>query len=85
MVSDVNLQPYTAAPVFFDRGIAKPATREISSLSMERCDGEELLATLFEIPESEFPALVGRGIIRIDCVCVVYPETWVVGRAINPD
>ena len=64
------------APVFFERGIARPETREISSLSMEPIveggmaassetwaaahgpDG--LLATYFEIPGEEFPALAAR-------------------------
>jgi len=80
------------APVFFQRGIASPGTREISSLSMEPIggggsrgadtqgeediDSEEasqdnvettiahgssgLLATYFEIPGDEFPALAAR-------------------------
>lgn len=77
-----------AAPVFFERGIASPETREISSLSMEPVvirsggggignegEGEAstaakeseaahgpdgLLATYFEIPGDEFPALAAR-------------------------
>lgn len=68
------------APVFFERGIASPETREISSLSMEpiviageggregddmtrslECWGPDgLLATYFEIPGDEFPALAAR-------------------------
>ncbi|KAJ8631607.1 hypothetical protein MRB53_024930 [Persea americana] len=42
-----------AAPVFFDRGIAKQETGEISSLSVEPCQGETLIITVFEINKSE--------------------------------
>ena len=58
------------APVFFERGIADEKTREISSLSMEALepgvDPREahgprgLVATYFEIPGEEFPALAAR-------------------------
>ncbi|RYR12977.1 hypothetical protein Ahy_B04g070219 isoform D [Arachis hypogaea] len=41
------------APVFFERGIAKPETMEISSLSVEPCEGETLIVTVFEIRKSE--------------------------------
>ncbi|KAH1209164.1 hypothetical protein HKD37_15G042710 [Glycine soja] len=41
------------APVFFERGIAKPETMEISSLSVEPCEGETLVVTVFEIRKSE--------------------------------
>ena len=41
------------APVFFERGIAKEETGEISSLSVEPCEGEILLVTVFEIKRSE--------------------------------
>ncbi|XP_017409852.1 uncharacterized protein LOC108322313 isoform X1 [Vigna angularis] len=41
------------APVFFERGIAKPETMEISSLSVEPCEGETLVVTMFEIRKSE--------------------------------
>ncbi|KAL9240271.1 hypothetical protein vseg_014511 [Gypsophila vaccaria] len=48
------------APIFFERGIAKPETKEISSLSVEPCEGEELIVTVFEIQESEVPAFIDR-------------------------
>ncbi|KAK9084287.1 hypothetical protein Scep_030758 [Stephania cephalantha] len=48
------------APIFFDRGIANPQTREISSLSVEPCEGERLVVTVFEIKESEIPDFIER-------------------------
>ncbi|KAE8720532.1 Mono-/di-acylglycerol lipase [Hibiscus syriacus] len=48
------------APIFFDRGIAKPETKEISSLSVEPCEGETLIVTVFEIKKSEIPAFIER-------------------------
>ncbi|KAK6772761.1 hypothetical protein RDI58_027999 [Solanum bulbocastanum] len=48
------------APIFFERGIAKPETKEISSLSVEPCEGGTLIVTLFEIPRSEIPAFIER-------------------------
>ena len=58
------------APVFFERGIADGKSREISSLSMEALEpGDDpreahgpcgLVATYFEIPGAEFPALAAR-------------------------
>ncbi|BBG93145.1 hypothetical protein Prudu_001067 [Prunus dulcis] len=41
------------APIFFERGIAKPETKEIASLSVEPCEGESLIVTVFEITKSE--------------------------------
>ncbi|KVH91691.1 hypothetical protein Ccrd_006286 [Cynara cardunculus var. scolymus] len=41
------------APIFFERGIAKPETKEVSSLSVEPCEGESLIVTVFEIKKSE--------------------------------
>uniref|UniRef100_A0A2N9H8I2 Uncharacterized protein n=1 Tax=Fagus sylvatica TaxID=28930 RepID=A0A2N9H8I2_FAGSY len=49
-----------AAPIFFERGIAKPETKEISSLSVEPCEGETLVVTVFEIKKSEIPAFIKR-------------------------
>ena len=43
------------AGIFFQRGIARPETGEISSLSCEECPEEHIVVTLFEIestPES---------------------------------
>ncbi|KAL3144918.1 hypothetical protein ABBQ32_003427 [Trebouxia sp. C0010 RCD-2024] len=40
------------ASVFFQRGIARSETGEISSLSCEPCHGEELIVSVFEIPGS---------------------------------
>ncbi|XP_030528082.1 uncharacterized protein LOC115739211 [Rhodamnia argentea] len=48
------------APIFFERGIAKPETKEISSLSVESCEGETLVVTVFEIEKSEIPAFMRR-------------------------
>jgi hypothetical protein len=42
-----------SAPIFFERGIANPETKEISSLSVEPCEGESLVVTVFEIKSSE--------------------------------
>ncbi|XP_057957661.1 uncharacterized protein LOC131150749 isoform X2 [Malania oleifera] len=49
-----------AAAVFFERGIAKPETKEISSLSVEPCEGETLVVTVFEIQRSEIPSFIER-------------------------
>lgn len=48
------------APIFFERGIAKPETKEISSLSAEPCEGETLIVTVFEIKKTEIPAFIKR-------------------------
>ncbi|XP_024045710.1 uncharacterized protein LOC18049487 [Citrus clementina] len=50
------------APIFFERGIAKPEAKEISSLSVEPCEGEALIVTVFEIQksESQIPAFIKR-------------------------
>ncbi|KAF8035138.1 hypothetical protein BT93_C1238 [Corymbia citriodora subsp. variegata] len=48
------------APIFFERGIAKPESKEISSLSVEPCDGEILMVTVFEIKKSKIPAFIRR-------------------------
>ncbi|RZC80709.1 hypothetical protein C5167_043284 [Papaver somniferum] len=48
------------APIFFERGIANPQTQEISSLSVEPCEGETLVVTVFEIKESEIPSFIER-------------------------
>lgn len=37
------------ADVFFARGIARPETGEISSLSCEPCEGAQLVVALFEV------------------------------------
>ncbi|TYK02923.1 uncharacterized protein E5676_scaffold46G00030 [Cucumis melo var. makuwa] len=50
------------APVFFERGIAKPETKEISSLCAEPCEGENIIITVFEIKKSEIPAFIQREI-----------------------
>ncbi|KAJ8766341.1 hypothetical protein K2173_022400 [Erythroxylum novogranatense] len=61
------------APIFFERGIAKPETKEISSLSVEPCEGETLIVTVFEIKESEIPAFMERE-LEFRFLAVV-PET----------
>ncbi|KAG0489780.1 hypothetical protein HPP92_006643 [Vanilla planifolia] len=48
------------APIFFERGIAKEETKEVSSLSVEPCEGESLLITVFEITGSEVPSFIER-------------------------
>ncbi|XP_022138526.1 uncharacterized protein LOC111009671 [Momordica charantia] len=50
------------APVFFERGIAKPETKEISSLCAEPCEGETIIISVFEIKKSEIPAFIHREI-----------------------
>ncbi|KAF5737024.1 hypothetical protein HS088_TW14G01180 [Tripterygium wilfordii] len=61
------------APIFFERGIAKPETKEISSLSVEPCQGERLIVTVFEIKKSEIPAFIERE-LEFRFLAVV-PET----------
>lgn len=48
------------APIFFERGIAIEETGEISSLSVEPCDGECIIVTVFEISRSLVPAFMER-------------------------
>ena len=48
------------APVFYERGIARPETGEVSSLSVEPTTGCEIVVTLFEVPLVELPAFVER-------------------------
>ncbi|KAL7123801.1 hypothetical protein ABFS83_14G006400 [Erythranthe nasuta] len=48
------------APIFFERGIANPETKEISSLSVEPCESETLVVTTFEIQRSEIPSFIER-------------------------
>lgn len=50
------------ADVFFTRGIARPHTGEISSLSCEPCPGSSVVVSLFEVPAS--PASVAAFIAR---------------------
>jgi len=46
--------------IFAVRGIARFDTKEMSSLSVEECEGEELIVTIFEIPINELPAFYER-------------------------
>ena len=59
------------APIFYKRGIAKPDTKELSSLSAERLmntdydvdpklKNEIVIVTTFQIPKDEIPAFVER-------------------------
>ncbi|URD88859.1 hypothetical protein MUK42_27310 [Musa troglodytarum] len=48
------------APIFFERGIANEETGEVSSLSVEPCEGEFLVVTVFEIKREEVPAFIER-------------------------
>ncbi|KAG2263367.1 hypothetical protein Bca52824_070446 [Brassica carinata] len=62
-----------AAPIFFERGIANLETKEISSLSVEPCEGESLVVTVFEINQTEIPAFIQRE-LEFRFLAVV-PET----------
>ncbi|XP_020599585.1 uncharacterized protein LOC110038996 isoform X2 [Phalaenopsis equestris] len=48
------------APIFYERGIAKEETKEVSSLSVEPWEGEGLIVTVFEIERSEIPSFIER-------------------------
>ncbi|KAJ3696369.1 hypothetical protein LUZ61_000074 [Rhynchospora tenuis] len=48
------------APIFFERAIANPLTGEISSLSVEPCQHEFLIVTVFEINIQEVPSFIKR-------------------------
>ncbi|XP_020086632.1 uncharacterized protein LOC109709014 isoform X2 [Ananas comosus] len=48
------------APIFFERRIANEETGEVSSLSVEPCEGEFLIVTVFEIRKEEVPAFIER-------------------------
>lgn len=48
------------AGIFFERGIAVLDTKEMSSLSTEPCDGCSFTVSIFDINESEVPALEER-------------------------
>ncbi|CAN6468272.1 unnamed protein product [Victoria cruziana] len=48
------------APIFFERGIAKAETGEISSLSVEPCPGETLIVSMFEINKLEITSFIER-------------------------
>lgn len=41
------------ADIFYARGIAKPDTGEVSSLSCEPCEGQELVVAVFEVSGNE--------------------------------
>jgi hypothetical protein len=47
-------------PFFFERGIARSATKEISSCCVEYCPGEEVVVSLFQIPVSQLKAFEER-------------------------
>ena len=49
------------ASVFYQRGIARPETSEISSLSCEQHPGEEIVVSVFEIPGNATTIKVGTG------------------------
>lgn len=48
------------APIFYERGIAREETKEVSSLSVEPCEGEGLIVTVFEIAISEISSFIER-------------------------
>ena len=41
------------ADIFFQRGIADLATKQMSSLSVEPCEGAECIVTVFEVPSKD--------------------------------
>ncbi|KAJ4722104.1 Butirosin biosynthesis [Melia azedarach] len=49
-----------ATPIFFERGIAKPETKEFSSSCVEPSEGETLIVTVFEIQKSEVSEFIKR-------------------------
>ncbi|OWM71196.1 hypothetical protein CDL15_Pgr011323 [Punica granatum] len=64
------------APIFFERLIAKPETKEISSLSVEPCEGETLIVTVFEIEQSEVlpHTLDGKPCDNLVVLCARYSD-----------
>ena len=64
------------ASIFFIRGIAKPETREISSLSCEECAGQEIVVALFEIDSTPETRQVDERMLIVsyltteECHCV---------------
>ncbi|KAK6161057.1 hypothetical protein DH2020_004438 [Rehmannia glutinosa] len=65
-----------AAPIFFQLGIAKPGTKEISRLSLEPCEGESLLVTTFQIMRSEVTLETHNGLFHTSPVvlCACYRD-----------
>ncbi|KAG6585978.1 hypothetical protein SDJN03_18711, partial [Cucurbita argyrosperma subsp. sororia] len=55
------------APVFFERGIAKPETKEISSLCAEPCEGETIIVTV--LPETLDGKLYDKTIVTLQVLC----------------
>lgn len=49
------------APVFFERGIAKLNTLEISSLSCEEAPGHSIVVSVFDVPYNPEMVAVGHG------------------------
>ncbi|KAF8035140.1 hypothetical protein BT93_C1238 [Corymbia citriodora subsp. variegata] len=64
------------APIFFERGIAKPESKEISSLSVEPCDGEILMVTVFEIKKSKVrpQTFDGKPFESLAVLCARYSD-----------
>jgi hypothetical protein len=48
------------SPLFFEAGIARAETLEISSLSAEPCEGASFCGVAFDIPREEWAAFVAR-------------------------
>ncbi|KAJ3676114.1 hypothetical protein LUZ60_003526 [Juncus effusus] len=48
------------APIFFERGIANVETGEMSSLSVEPCEDELIIITVFEMKKEEVPSFMKR-------------------------
>lgn len=46
--------------LFYERGIANHGTGEISGLTVEPCDGENLIVTVFEIKREDVPSFIER-------------------------
>ncbi|CAK8563723.1 unnamed protein product [Lathyrus sativus] len=61
------------APVFFTHGIANLTTQEIAGLSVEPCQDETIIITVFDINKTEIPAFIQRE--REYSFLPVFPES----------
>lgn len=49
------------AHIFFERGIARPDTKQIASLSAEPLPGASFVVATFQVPQAELAALLARS------------------------
>ena len=70
------------ASIFFQRGIARPETTEISSLSCEPCQSQEIVVSLFDIPVNV--ESVHAFIEREHEFKLVAVQTWTLHNDPNP-